>query len=283
VTDSKQGAAILTAIRNHLTYDTGIPIILSIGELKESSMFDDIKNILGPREGLMIDEENDPQSVANYFAENGVNNQCYANGISVPLKVIMGPHVRPAMERACALRAETGSPKFICVWTINSEQLKSEYIRIGVDGIISDDLEELSKLATDTAFQPTIRMAGREDNPFRPANNNYSLAVYTADGPMAGTDANLTFIVNGITGSAQVTVNAALRTRMERNHLNYVTISGTDLGDLISITVQRDNDGNAPDWCLEKIVVTSTFFPGSKIAIFKMEISNTTPVTKNFL
>lgn len=283
VSTPELGSTILTAIRNHLTYDTDIYIILSVGKLKEVSMFDNIKNILGPREGIMIDEENDPQAVSDYFNENEVSNSCYGNGISIPLTVILGPNIRPGMERACALRAETGSPKFLCVWTVNSEQLKREYVRIGVDGIITDDLEELSKLLKETEFQQLIRLATRDDNPFSPANYNYSLAVYTAVGKMAGTDANLTFIINGKEGSAQVTVDSSLRGRMETNQVNYVTIPSTDLGELLSVTVQQDNSGNAPNWCLDRTVVTSSFFQGSKVAIFNMEIAGNTPETQYFL
>ncbi len=283
VTTPELGNTILTAIRNHLTHDTDIYIILSVGKLKEVSMFDEIKNILGPREGIMIDEENDPLSVTSYFKDNEVSNPCYGNGISIPLKMIFGPKIRPGIERACALRAETGLPKFICVWTVNSEHLKREYIRIGVDGIISDDLEELSKLSKEIEFQPVIRLATRDDNPFSPVNHNYSLAVYTANSQMAGTDANLTFIIKGADGSARVTVNSALRGRMETNQVNYVTVPSTDLSELLSITVQRDNSGNAPDWCLNRIVVTSTFFHGSKVAIFNLEIDSKTPVTQSFL
>ena len=44
---------------------------------------------------------------------------------------------------------------------------------------------------------------------------------------------------------------------MERNDWNYVTIPSLDLGNLISITVQRDNSGNGPDWFLDRIVVAS--------------------------
>jgi hypothetical protein len=282
VTNAEQGYAILSAIRNHLTYDTGIHIILSIGKLDEISMFDNIKNILSAREGIMIDEENDPISVSNYFKDNEVVNACYANGISVPLKVIFGPNIRPSIEQACALRAQTGFLKFIGVWTINTEHLKREYIRIGVDGIISDDLEELNKLSKEKEFQSMIRVATRDDDPFNPANNSYSLAIYTADSLMAGTDANLTFILTGSEGSSKVTVNSAFRDRMERNHLNYVTIPSIDLGNLISITVQHDNVGYAPGWCLEKIVVTSKFFDGSKVAIFDTEIVGTEFQTRPF-
>jgi PLAT/LH2 domain len=65
--------------------------------------------------------------------------------------------------------------------------------------------------------------------------------------------------------------------------VNYVTIPSTDLGELLSVTVQQDNSGNAPNWCLDRIVVTSSFFQGSKVAVFNMEIVGNTPEIQSFL
>ncbi len=165
-------------------------------------MFADIKNILGPREGLMVDEENDAPAVSKYFTDTGVITPSYGNGISLPLTMIFGPNIRPSIERACALRAETGFPKFICVWTVNTEQLKREYMRIGVDGIISDDLDELQKISTETEFHSLIRLATSDDNPFGASTNKYSLEIHTSIKPMAGTDANLSFVIKGTNGQS---------------------------------------------------------------------------------
>ncbi len=56
-----------------------------------------------------------------------------------------------------------------------------------------------------------------------------------------------------------------------------------DLGELISLTVKTDAAGNAPSWCLSKIIVTSTFFKGAKIALFNQTVDSTTPVTQLFI
>ena len=39
-------------------------------------MFNNIRGMLVPREGLMIDEENDPVAVANFFIDAGVEHRC---------------------------------------------------------------------------------------------------------------------------------------------------------------------------------------------------------------
>jgi hypothetical protein len=99
-------------------------------------------------------------------------------------------------------------------------------------------------------------------------NSAYCLSVYTADRPKAGTDANITFTLTGSKGSSEVTVNAGFRSRMERNDVSFVTLHSPDLGVLKSVTVQRDNAGNAPDWFLDKIVVESFRFHKKETAVF---------------
>jgi hypothetical protein len=52
-----------------------------------------------------------------------------------------------------------------------------------------------------------------------------------------------------------------------------------NLGTLQSITVQRDNEGNAPDWFLDRILVDSFRYGVSKQATFQRWIG-TSPVTR---
>jgi hypothetical protein len=276
------GLELLTAIRNCLTFDTGLNIVISVSGLENISLFDKIKDILGPREGLMIDENNDPELISHYFRDAGVINQCYGNGISIPGISIMGPNVMPSIEKACALRAATAMPKFNCVWTVNEERLKREFILSGVDGIITDDLKDLRKQMYEPEFQRLIRYANRMDNPFKPLNNAYCLTIFTADRPMAGTDANITFTLTGTNGFSKITVDTSLRSRMERGHCNFLTLQSPNLGELLSVTVQRDHSGNAPDWWLDKIVVESTCYSVAKTAVFKREINSIHPFIQTF-
>ena len=69
---------------------------------------------------------------------------------------------------------------------------------------------------------------------------------------------------------------------MERNHVNYLVLQAPDLGDLISITVQRDDSGNAPDWWLDKIEVQSARYKQRKTAVFNCEIKSVSPVSSFF-
>ena len=230
----------------------------------------------------MIDEHKDPVEIAAYFQERGISNQCYGNGISIPPIAITGPNVTPSMERACALRAATGNPKFICPWTVNEKKLGAEMIRAGVDAMICDDTEDLLQIMNRPEYKQLVRLAVRNDNPFTPLNAAYSLTVYTADRPMAGTDAEVVFTLTGSNGSAQTTIDTSYRARMERNRVNYLVLQAPDLGDLISITVQHDDSGHAPDWWLDKIEVQSAHYRQHKTAVFDREIKSLFPVSAFF-
>jgi len=276
----EHGLTILTAIRNFLTFDTGVNIILSVGKFGSTDIFKYIKHILGPREGLMIDEENDPVAVSNFFLQAGVTNHAFGNGISIASMPTVAPNVRPSIERACAFRATIDHLKFIFVWTLNDESLKRLFINIGVDGIITDDVPELIRNVKEPQFQNILRIANLIDNPMHPANFSYGLAIHTSDRSKAGTDANITITLTGTSGTGQKTVDAKLRFRMERNLWNFVTLHSPDLGNLLSITVQRDNQGDAPDWYLDKIVVQSFRYGVLKTATFNRDIDSTSPFTE---
>lgn len=274
------GLTILNAVRTHLTFDTNINVIISVSAMESAVMFDTIKTMLGPREGVMIDEENDPVAVSDYFAKQGVVNQGFGNGISVLSCGILGPNVRPSMEHACGLRASTKRPRFIYVWTVDCVDLEQEYLRIGVDGVITDDPAEVRQVMAEPEFKDVVRLAVRSDNPFTPANFNYALTVKTGDVASAGTDANITFTLTGANGTATKTIDSKYIKRMERDDTNYVTIASPDLGKLQSITVQRDNAGNAPGWYLDYIEVSSARFGVSAKASFGGFIDDTLAHTK---
>ena len=242
----------------------------------------------------MIDGEDKPDDIRKFFNDRGVTSQGFGNGISI-INSVLGPKVRPSMEQVCQRRAALGEPKFIYVWTVDAEDDEKEYLRIGVDGIIVDyetDVEmmhvgnQLKRfkefLDGSEEFKSVVRYANRDDDPFNPPNNNYGLTVKTGDEGHAGTDANVTFTLTGANGSASVTVNTQLPHRMERNDENYVTLQCSDLGALQSITVSRDDQGNAPDWYVDSIEVASARYGVTpKTAVFQQWIDKAnTPFTK---
>ena len=273
------GATLVQTIRSLLTFDTDLNVIISVASLSHTAIFEAIKHDLRPREALMIDQENDPVRIAGFFTNAGVERHCYGNGISF-LNSILGPNVRPSLERACELRAAAGAPRFTYAWTVDDARLMREYIRIGVDGIITNNVARLRSISAEPAFQSTIRLATRAEDPFVGPRAAYGLIVHTGDKSMAGTDARVTFTLTGATSAAGVTVDTHWRARMERNAWNYITLESPDLGPLRTITVQRDDQGNAPDWYLDRIVVESARYGVSLGADFRCWIDRAVPVTQ---
>jgi glycerophosphoryl diester phosphodiesterase len=273
------GFELLMAIRSYLTYGTDLNVIISIGHPGDGygAFFDRIVDILGPREGLMIDAEDEPAFVTSYFTARGVDHQGYGDGFSW-LNDLEGPSYRICIEEACGLRAAAGRLKFIYVWSVNSDDASREYIRIGVDGIITDEIEDLVSIVAEPEFSSQIQLAKRSDNPLRPANFAYGLRVHT--GTEDGTDANLTFTLHGSRGSASKTINSRLINRMETGDSNWITVPSFDLGTLQTMTVQRDDQGNDPNWFLDRIEIRSHRFGVSGLAVFKLLITTTAPVTR---
>ncbi|KAL5318950.1 hypothetical protein ACEPPN_014018 [Leptodophora sp. 'Broadleaf-Isolate-01'] len=261
------GYEILMAVRKFLTFDIPIPFIISVSSLSQFKIFDRIRDILGPREGLMIDEENDAGSVATLFDNLGVGNRCYGNG-STAQHPILVPNLRYSIEWACALRAGFGTLKSVYEWTANDRSRWVEFIRIGLDGMITDHPDQLYReVQTESLFTP-IRMATREDNPFNQPNSQYTIICRTGDVRMGGTDSNVTFTINGSGGTVSRQINTFLNGRMESGETNFVTFHSPDLGEVSSITIVKDNAGNGPDWFLDWIGVHSTRYGVHKTATF---------------
>jgi hypothetical protein len=274
------GRRLLDTVRSRLTADlSDLAAIVSIAHPahEHGRIFDLIGADLRPREGCMIDAEDDPDGVADFFRGRRIVNSGYGNGISA-LNLWLGRRYRQYVERACVLRAQTGDPRFIYVWTVNHDADLREYVRIGVDGIITDDVSGLRAVVADPSLG--VRLATRGDNPFRPAVAAYGLTVRTGDRAGAGTDAQVTFTVHGDAGTATKTVDADLVNRFERDSQTSVTIPADDLGALRTVTVRRDDGGNAPDWWLEHVYVAGHAYGRAGVAGFHQWIDTTDPVTR---
>ena len=273
------GLTLLTEVRNRLTFDTGLNVVLSVAERSHGAFFDKIRQGLGPREGLMVDEENDPVAIAAYLA--GVANPCYGNGIAVANDILV-PNVRPSMDRACEYRAATGLLSFLYVWSVNEEERMRDYLRIGVDGFISDCLPKVNAVLQENEFRNAFRSPTRLDNPFAPPNLAYGLAIFTGDleGAAAGPDAHVQITLTGANGDASMVLDASLPERLDRNSWTFVTLFTADLGELQSLTVQFVNPGAT--WYLDHVQVNGIRFGAAKVATFQRWIDDSGPFTQPF-
>ena len=279
VATPERGAALLKLIRTLLTHDTGLNVIVSVAKCSDRAIFQIIGGNLGPREGAMIDEENDPVAVSGVLAAADARNVCFGNGISV-LNSVLGPHVRPSMERACEFRAAANGLGYIHVWTVDDESLLREYVRIGVDGIITGHPARLRSALGEDEFRGRVRLATRDDNPFLPSNCAYGLEICTADQSAMSPGSVTTFTLTGSVGSAGVALDTSLPCRMDRGSKTYVTLQSGNLGELQSVTVQRSSASGFRDWLLGRIKVVSFHYRVSKQATFNQWIDSTSPVSR---
>jgi hypothetical protein len=255
------GEKILEAIRKYLnTGGINVNVILSVATKDDLGVFDKILDSLGPREGVQVDAEDDPGAVVNYFFDRHYyGNIGYGDGTLGP-----GPHLPTAIDAAAFDRAALGYPKVVTyVYTIKLASSMHMFIESGVDGIIpggfsaGPDPDYVATLLQIVDEHTDIVLATRQDNPFQHLNEAYGLRVVTSDDFSAGTDAHLTFELEGELGTATTTVDSEPTGRMEEGSVNYVTIPSKNLGPLKSITVSRDDAGNAPDWKLQEISIYS--------------------------
>jgi hypothetical protein len=285
----ENGLALLMAIREHLTFDLPLNIIISVAKLSGVSMFGQIHSILGSREGLLIDEENRPIEVADYFNSIGTSHVSYGNGSTV-IAPVFSPNIRPSIEHAVGMRAGQGSFRFIYMWTNNAQERQREFIRTGVDGIIADlssgGLGDLSAVVAEAEFANVIRRGTLNDNAMKPPNANYELIIKTGTTGGEGTDAVLSFNVRGQLGSATKSIDSSLNTRMESGDWNYVTIQSPDIGPLIDVTVVGDGSGGflglTSPWRVDSIRVMSRKYGVDKTATFGVDV-DTSPVTRPLL
>lgn len=179
------GRQLLAAIRTCLEGQGGdyLPLnaIISVGTLKDKAIFYDIANDLGPREGIMVDGYSRPGEVAAFFDSTKAANRCFSDG-TVPFNSFLSHfEIFWALKKACRMRNRDHAFCFVGTWTVNNPVLMKRFIRLGVDGILSDrkflwynfswenighGLRSLARIVKKDGPRLGIRLATQGDNPF---------------------------------------------------------------------------------------------------------------------
>ena len=250
---------LFNLIRSEITSRVPLNIVLSIGRYDDRNFFlPIIEEGLTEREGLAIDEDNEPLRVINFFEEHGISNYCYGNGIAT---IAPGPKVPNSILDAIKEKALRQNAKMVYVWTIRNESSFRNYLRMGVDGIMINEnrIDNLLSVFNDVEFEDSYRLATREDNPFLPIeNSNYVLRIHTSDRKYAGTNANLFFTLTGTDGELTASIDSDQRRLFERNKTNFITIFGNDIGNILSLNISRDTNNRGPGWHVGTVQIEST-------------------------
>jgi hypothetical protein len=169
---AENGPKILESVHNHLNFDgVHVNVILSVAGRSDGAIFDNILDQLGPREGVMIDEENDANVTNQFFFDRSYfGNIGYGDG-----SVGIGYHLPRSIDLAAFKRASTGFPQAVTyVYVLNSSKSEHSFINRGVDGIIPDaffldprgpdfDPSFIDNLLRVVSQHPEIRLAIRDD------------------------------------------------------------------------------------------------------------------------
>jgi hypothetical protein len=286
----ENGPKILDAVHNHLNYDgVNLNVIISVGNRDpDGDLFRDIYGLLGEREGLQVDAEDRADLVVDFLKNTAYGNISYGDGT-----ITTGPHLPRATDLGSFLKASWGFPRIVSdIYSIELEDSMSFFIDAGADGIIPDhfplippslglgltefdglSMDWLNKLYNVVQQHKEIRLATREDNPFKPALQSYGLEMTTMNTGNGGTNATLTFTLNGCRGSSTLTYNTGMVTglystgRMESGQTDFATIPSLNLGKLTSVDIYNDGTGlgGAPDWDLGEIRASSARWLGTNI------------------
>lgn len=278
------GELVLRATREHLTAGNGLHVIYSIAKIESArTLFEPFIATLAPSEGLMIDEEADPEQVSDFFRSRNVERLCYGDGVTTLAGVgLPTPALIAEMDVAVALRT-MGHLRFVYPWVLVTADTIREFLRTGVSGVMvdTDNAAALASVVAEPEFADRLHAARRGDDPFAP-DHSLLLQVRTADVSFAGTNARITFTLTPKHGPNIVrSVDAQLNYRFERGSVTFVTCLGVELApdDISAITVAHDDAGIAPAWRLDSITLRRRGFEDKKV-VFDCELTRDAPVTR---
>lgn len=221
-----------------------------------------------PNSALGIDGENDIDGIDSYFKSYDQKNYFFADGIT---SLLPGPNVFHSISSALAKKATGNSFKLVYAWTINKEIGMKNYIDLGVDGLLTDDITELSNLLK-TNYKDTHELAKMGDNTFATIPDPaYILTVKTSDIIEAGTNSIININIIGSNGSLNKKVSGSYKGMFERGDVNHIVING-DVGQISSITVKLDDPKIKYKWHLSTINIKSNITNESMDFVFNQWI-----------
>lgn len=276
--DANRAERLLGIIRTHLSDVVPVHVIISHAHFAGRGFFIPIKDaIRDPGEGFIIDMDDSPQGVRDFFIGEGIVRHGYGNGVmasgipwNIPLSIMEG----------VAIKWSEGTIRWVGTFTLASKVSMRDYIAKGVDGIIVNDVPALVEVFNQNAAKYHLRRATRDDDPFAPPlYPAYVLTVKTPFREDAGTDANLTFELRGTAGKIATTIDAFPRGLFDKGKTNRVTIIGRDVGTIQELWLSQDGTGQGPDWFVDTVKVQKRGSP-SVTFNFNQEISANQPVKR---
>ncbi|MDP4200852.1 MAG: hypothetical protein Q8922_10385 [Bacteroidota bacterium] len=152
-------------IRNEFAYEfSDIPILTTIGEPSAMAFLDGVRGDQRPNEAVGVDEGVAPTRVYEHFRTLGIN---YTYGAGLTNLLWRGFYDAYAdwVREAIRFRGIAGGLKMTYAWVIDNESYMRDYLDMGADGIITEDIPLISQLIGST-YADGYELAARGDNPF---------------------------------------------------------------------------------------------------------------------
>ncbi|MGG1268421.1 PLAT/LH2 domain-containing protein [Brevibacillus laterosporus] len=109
----------------------------------------------------------------------------------------------------------------------------------------------LAAVAVLLSVAPASSFAAHQVSAVQKAQKNYTLEIKTSESTDAGTDSNIKVTIRGSKGSFTKEINGTF----EQGDLETFYLSGTDVGEIRSLTLISDGKGWKSDWKVEYVIL----------------------------
>jgi len=141
---------------------SGIRVILSTASLDNKGWFGGM-----PKESCIapqVDEDNSPDAAEEFFRTSGFAHAWYGDGIA-PL-FNEPDRVEENIKRAIQLRDQGTVIRGAVIWTINKMSSMRNYLRLGVNAILTDDPDDAVEVINEPEFRTSYFKAEKHDSPW---------------------------------------------------------------------------------------------------------------------
>jgi hypothetical protein len=238
----------------------GVAILITVGSLSDVG-FLNAYDQSRERVGVGVDEEGSARDVEAAFRGGGQRRFTYANG-SVVTDVKFG--LFKSIMAAKGLQARGGVFKLVYTWVLSRDSPIRSFLDLHIDGIIVDVgvVPHLSEILGGEHFSHAYELAPNGYNPFTaPPPPAYVLTIRTRDVHYAGTNAPVKFTLRGAAGALESTLDADYRDVLEHGDVDYLTLEGEDVGEIVSLTIAAQTSGLNSEWLPESITLDGELLP----------------------
>ncbi|MCG6551747.1 MAG: hypothetical protein L7F77_05420 [Candidatus Magnetominusculus sp. LBB02] len=148
--------------------DTAIVVTRSQATADEHVFFQPARLATLPKKfAVGVDEYTQPEYADVFYKSLEITNYTYADGISIQLPFLSRIFFWKRIEEAVSMRDKGDSFKMVYSWTLDLQEDIEAFLKLNVDGLITDSPGMLRKLIASDPFSKLYRLATVEDNPFK--------------------------------------------------------------------------------------------------------------------